>query len=256
MYNLHLSAEQLEIRDTVRDFVAQEIKPVALNANRLDACDRRLLADVLDKASQMGLRTLALSEELGGAGADALTCCIVTEELAAGDADLAAVLAETSTLGGVLFGRMTQEQRARFLPRFLDDDRYHLARASDEPDTDTTLGVNYHRPVATDVTFKTKAVRGGDGWVINGVKHCVANAPIAKLFAVEAEVEGHGAGTLLVPHDAPGLAVHEPHGGRRWYHGACGEVSFADCRVAADHLLPGEGTPTGVDGRRAAQVAA
>src|SRR5712692_4261748 len=133
MYNLHLSAEQLEIRDTVRDFVAQEIKPVALNANRLDACDRRLLADVLDKASRMGLRTLALSEELGGAGADALTCCIVTEELAVGDADLAAVLAETAALGRVLFNeRMTAPQRERFLPQFLADDRYHLALAEDE----------------------------------------------------------------------------------------------------------------------------
>ena len=204
----------------------------------------------------MGLRTLALSEELGGAGADALTCCIVTEELAAGDADLAAVLAETSALGGVLFGRMTNKQRARFLPRFLEDDRYHLARARDEPDTDTALGVNYHRPAATDVTLKTKAVRGGSDWIINGVKHCVANAPIAKLLAVEAEIEGHGAGTLLVPRDAPGLTVREPDGGRRWYHGACGEVVFADCRVPADHLLPGVMTPTDADGRRAAQLAA
>ncbi len=150
MYNLHLSAEQLEIRDTVRDFVAQEIKPVALKAERLDACDRSLLADVLDQASQMGLRTLALSEELGGAGADALTCCIVTEELAVGDADIAAVLVETSALGGVLFARMTPAQRERFLPPFLDDDRYHLALAATSPATDTALGVNYHRPTAID----------------------------------------------------------------------------------------------------------
>ena len=99
MYNLHLSPEQLEIRDTVRDFVTREIKPVALKAERLDVCDRSLLMELLDKASQMGLRTLALSEERGGAGADALTCCIVTEELAAGDADIAAVLSETSRLG-------------------------------------------------------------------------------------------------------------------------------------------------------------
>ncbi|MBO0759182.1 MAG: acyl-CoA dehydrogenase family protein, partial [Bradyrhizobiaceae bacterium] len=90
MYNLHLSAEQLEIRDTVRDFVEREIRPVVLKAERLDACDRRLPMELLNKASQMGLRTLALSEDLGGAGADHLTWCIVTEELAAGDADIAA----------------------------------------------------------------------------------------------------------------------------------------------------------------------
>src|SRR5437762_3325130 len=62
MYNLHLSPEQLEFRDTIRDFANDEIKPVTLKADRLDAGDRRLPAEVLDKASQMGLRALALSE--------------------------------------------------------------------------------------------------------------------------------------------------------------------------------------------------
>src|SRR5215204_3986684 len=135
MYNLHLSAEQLEIRDTVRDFVARKVEPVALNADRLQAPEQPLLVDVLDQASQMGLRTLALSEELGGAGGDALTCCIVSEELAAGDVDVAAVLAETSSLGRILFGElMTAAQRERFLPQFVADDRYHLALAEREPD--------------------------------------------------------------------------------------------------------------------------
>ena len=129
MYSLHLSAEQIEFRDTVRSFVDDEIKPVVLNANRLDIGDRALPMDVLDKASQMGLRTLALAEELGGVGADALTCCIVTEELAAGDAGIATVLAETSALGLALFGAMTNAQRDAFLPAFLEDDRYHLAYA-------------------------------------------------------------------------------------------------------------------------------
>src|SRR5262249_33855279 len=111
MYNLHLSAEQLEIRDTVRDFVAQEVKPRALEPRRLEKRERPLLTDALDQASQLGLRALALSEELGGAGADTLTCCIVTEELAVGDPDVAAVLAETSTLARDLFDRaMTADQ--------------------------------------------------------------------------------------------------------------------------------------------------
>ena len=114
MYDLHLTAEQIEFRDTVRDFVNDEIKPITLNAQRLDAGDRRLPIDVLRKASQIGLRTLALPEELGGVGADGLTCCIVTEELAAGDADVAAALAETCALGRLLFAKMTAEQRERF----------------------------------------------------------------------------------------------------------------------------------------------
>ena len=149
MYSLHLSAEQLEIRDTVRDFVTQEVKPVVLKADRLDACDRRLPMALLDKTSQLGLRTLALAEDHGGAGADQLTCAIVTEELAVGDADIAATFAETSRLGHLLFGRaMTPAQRDRWLPPFVDNHHCHLAFARHEPGSDVPLGVDYHRPIA------------------------------------------------------------------------------------------------------------
>src|SRR6266513_2160613 len=122
MYNLHLSPEQLQIRDAVRQFVTREVKPRALAPVRLEARERPLLTDLLDEAARMGLRTLALSEDAGGAGADTLTCCIVCEELAAGDPDMAAVLAQTWTLAHILFDRlMTPDQRERFLPAFLAD---------------------------------------------------------------------------------------------------------------------------------------
>ena len=238
MYNLHLSAEQLEIRDTIRDFVNQEIKPAALKADRLDVADRSLLTDVLEQASQMGLRALALSEERGGAGADALTACIVTEELAAGDADIAAILSETSRLGHLLFDRaMSDAQRDTFLPKFMGDDGFHLALAAHEPGTDTRLGVNYHRPVSVDAIVATKATKASDGgWIVNGAKDCVANAPIAGLFAVTATIPGRaGVGVLLVPSDAAGISVkaHE----NAWQHGACGEVTLKDCRVPSGNLL-------------------
>src|SRR5437868_5112602 len=117
MYSLHLTAEQREIRDTVREFVAQEVRTIAVNAARLEAAERAFPAAIMSKASQMGLRTLALPEDLGGAGADNLTACIVAEELAAGDVDLAQTLVETSTLGRTLFEHaMNDEQRSRFLP--------------------------------------------------------------------------------------------------------------------------------------------
>ncbi len=266
MYNLHLSAEQLEFRDTVREFVAQEVKPIAVSPQRLEAAERRLPMEILDKASEIGLRTLALSEELGGAGADNLTCCLVTEELAAGDADVAAVLAETSTLAHILFDRlMTPIQRERFLPQFLADHRYHLALADHEPETDSELGVNYHRPVASGARIKTTATRTASGdWVINGIKDCVANAPVAKLIAVQVRTEAdapgaEGVSTLLVPRETPGLAVREPADG--WYHGACGELAMRDCRVPAGNLLGVAGKSllnpgAGSSGRGAAAYAA
>src|SRR5258708_24327138 len=123
MFDLHLSAEQLEIRDTVRDFVARELKPVALKPQRLEAFEKPLLTALLDQASQMGLRTLALSEDAGGAGADNLTSCIVTEELAVGDPDIAAGLAQTAMLGRPFERLVTPQQRDRLLPPFPGGDR-------------------------------------------------------------------------------------------------------------------------------------
>jgi butyryl-CoA dehydrogenase len=258
MYDLRLSPEQLEIRDTVRDFVAQEVKPLALDPARLEAQTRPLLTGALDKAAQLGLRTLALSEEAGGAGADHLTCCIVTEELAVGDPDIAAVLAQTSTLAHALLDRlMTPQQRERFLPAFLADDRYHLALAQHEPGRGAALGINYHRAETGDRSCKTTALRADDGWVINGRKQRVANAPIARLFAVEVNTGTGGAGTLLVPSDTPGLRVTESGHGVRWRHGACGDVELADCRVPLDNLLGAEAQGLLAEaGRRIAQDAA
>jgi butyryl-CoA dehydrogenase len=243
MYSLELSPEQIEIRDTIRDLVSREIKPFAVQSARLEAGDRRLPMHLLDQASQMGLRALALSEASGGAGVDNLTCCIVTEELATGDPDIAAVLSHTATLAHVLFDQaMSAEQRSRFLPPFLTDDRCHLALADLESESDQALGVNYHRPETSDAALRTIAVRDGDTWVVNGAKTCVPNAPIAGLFAVQVQTPGmQGPSTLLVPAKSKGLTVKEPDQARRWYHGACGDVSFENVRVPAESLLGPEG---------------
>lgn len=238
MYSLQLTPEQLEIRDTIRDFVTREVKPVVLKSERLDVCDRSLPKDLLEQASQMGLRSLALSEQAGGAGADALTTCIVTEELAAGDADFAAILSETSWLSHVIFDLgLSDTAKAKYLSKFLSDDHAHLAFASGEPGNDTRLGVNYHRPAIVQPDIKTTASKAGGDFVINGIKDCVANAPVASLFAVLVNLSGR-AGVVLVPAETAGVSVkaHE----KPWQHGVCGEVTFKDVRVPADYQLEDE----------------
>lgn len=266
MYDLHLTAEQLEIRDTVRDFVEQEIKPVVLNPERLQELEWHLPLELVDKAAQLGLRTLALSEEAGGAGADSLTSCIVLEELAAGDAGVAVTLAETARLARILFDQaMTPAQRDRFLPQFVADDRFHLAVAG--PAHDAELGWGYHRPSSIEPGIEVTAVRQGGDWVINGVATFVANAPLAKLFVVQVRAgsprPGTGGCTLLVPRDTSGLSVRDhrdaapaasPEGRMNlpWYHGTRGELTFKDCRVPADHLLGKEGDVVPLDDGSAA----
>jgi alkylation response protein AidB-like acyl-CoA dehydrogenase len=254
MYSLHLSPEQLQIRDTVRDFVAQEIKPLALEPVRLEASSQPLLLEALERASQLGLRTLALSEDLGGADADNLTCCIVTEELAVGDADVAAALAQTATVTRILFENlMTPEQRARFLPAFLADHRHHIALAEHEEGRDAVLGINYHRPQESELRFSTTAVRTGDEWIVNGRKDRVVGASIAALFAVRASIGEEGATTLLVPRNTPGLTVAAGEASGRWRHGACGTLVFDNCRVPTENHLAADAALFPDEGRRIPQ---
>jgi alkylation response protein AidB-like acyl-CoA dehydrogenase len=257
MYDLHLTPEQLEFRDTVRDFVENEIKPAALHPNRLQPFEKPLLVELVDKASQMGLRTLALSEEAGGAGADGLTSCIVLEELAAGDVDIAAVLAHTSLLAHVLFDRLlTASQRAQFLPRFAEDERYHLAFAGRDPGA--SRGWSYHRALAAEDGAELAAKKQASGeWLVTGSLPFVANAPIAKVFVVQVRTDPKktgtsGMSTLLVPRDVAGLAVGEPPKATgptiRWHQGTGASVTFKDCRVPADHLVGKEGQSPLADG--------
>lgn len=246
MFSLKLNPEQIEIRRTVRQFAENEIKPIALALDREEDFDKRFPWHVLAKAEKLGLRTLALSESNGGGGVDALTDCIVAEELATADVGVAATLNHTSDLARLFFDRyMNDEQRQRFLPRFLIDERFHLAIAGHEPDTD--LGWDYHRPNIDGTGYRTKAVRDGDDWIINGTKNFITNAPIAKLILVQVQT-GHkrgglsGISMIFIERNTPGLTIHEHDKvGRRL--GSNGEISFDNCRVPNANMVNDDNGP-------------
>jgi alkylation response protein AidB-like acyl-CoA dehydrogenase len=246
MFSLKLSPEQIEIRRTVRQFAEKEIRPIALERDREEDFDKRFPWGVLAKADKLGLRTLALSEANGGGGADALTDCIVAEELAAGDVGVAATINHTSDLARLFFDHyMTDEQRRRFLPKFISDERYHLAIAGHEPDTD--LGWDYHRPIVDGTGYRTTAANEGSDWIVNGAKNFITNAPIAKLILVQVQIGPRrgglsGVGMLFVERDTPGLTIREHDKvGRRL--GSNGELAFENCRVPGINMVDSEKGP-------------
>jgi len=267
MYSLQLTSEQQEFRDAVRDFVTGEIKPVILHPDWLQQSAGRLHHELLDAAAAMGLRLLMLSEARGGAGGDQLTACIVAEELAAGDVGIAVTLATTWSLAHYLFDQaMSAEQCASYLPDFIADNQYHLAYAALAGDADAAW--RYHRPLAPAVPAGITAKRQASGdWVLDGVSGFVANAPVARLFAVQVRVDGTAdVMTVLLARDNPGLSVREPqaagHGSEavvKWYHGSGGELVLTKCRVPLADVLgdPGAGPDAGAaSGRGSPQMAA
>src|SRR5262249_33485799 len=154
------------------------------------------------------------------------------------------------TLAQAVFDRlMTAEQRARILPAFLADQRYHLALAEHEADRDAALGINYHRPQTSHAPFKTAAVRAGDGWILNGSKERVVGASLAALFVVRTSVGKNGVATLLVPRDTPGLTVIETQAATRARHRACSALAFPTCLRPRETRL-GAARPVAAYGRR------
>jgi alkylation response protein AidB-like acyl-CoA dehydrogenase len=269
MYDLHLTPEQLEFRDAIRDFVDREVKPAAIDPKRLEPFEKPLMTDFLDQLAQMGLRGLALPEDAGGAGADLLTQCVLLEEIAAGDVDLAMVLGETALLARAVHGAMSDAQRARWMPNFEGDDRFHLAliARNDAP----LQAWSYHQAVPEDAEAagepEVVATRDGKGWTVNGLAPFVSNAPVAGLFIVQAKIDGEpGTVTVLIGRDAKGIEVAEGlpsfgDGGERtrWHHGAVAPVALNDCKVGADDAIAADAAHrlfSGLAARRMVQTAA
>jgi len=236
MFDIRLSQEQREFQQLARKFAQEEIKPFAMDLDRKQNWEDRIPWDLLKKGSQLGFRTFVLQEENGGSGlSDHLTSCLVAEELAAGEIGTAYYFMLTARRARDWFElRMTPEQKAYFLPKFLSDDTYFTTVAIHEPDTD--LGFDYFTETPPTARFRTRAVEQPDGsWVINGAKNFQTVGYLAKLLVVMAQTE-KGPEAFLVEGDSPGLVRHPMSKiGRRVGDNA--EIFFDDVKVPKGRIL-------------------
>jgi alkylation response protein AidB-like acyl-CoA dehydrogenase len=237
MFDIRLSPEQREFRNLARKFAQEEIRPNAMALDREPEWEKRIPWDLLKKGSQLGFRTFVLSEENGGSGmSDHLTTCLVAEELAAGEIGTAYYFMLTARRARDWFEfRMTPEQKAYFLPKFLNDPLFFTTVCIHEPDTD--LGFDYFMETPEYAKFKTKAVEQPDGsWLINGAKNFQTVGWLSKLLVVMAQTPD-GPRAFLVEGDSKGL-VRRPIAklGRRV--GDNGELFFDDVRVPKGFIMP------------------
>lgn len=203
--------------------------------------------DVLREASKVGLRTLTLPRQDGGSGAGILTHVVVLEELMAVDPGFAAVLHQGWKLAHMIENATTPSQRAYLLPRFRDDDLCTMSIGMTEPAAGTDNILPYDSP---DGGMVTRADRQGTHWVLNGIKHYIACAGIAKLYFVLARTDfsvgvTRGTAMFFVEAGTPGLRIgriHEKVGGRLLMNG---EIVFENCRLPPQNVLGqvGEGIP-------------
>jgi alkylation response protein AidB-like acyl-CoA dehydrogenase len=228
--DFELSEEQRMVRDSVREFVRAEVAP---RAHQYDE-EARFPEEQLRGLADMGLLGMIIPEEWGGAGFDAVAYAIALEEIARADASVCVIVGVTNSVCCypiLSFG--TEEQKHKYL--------VPLARGE-------TLGAFcLSEPQAgSDATaLRTRAVRDGDDFIINGTKSWVTNGGRADTYIVMA-VTGQEGGknrvtTFIVEGNTPGLTVSsiEHKMGQRASQTA--EMSFADVRVPAANILGGEG---------------
>ena len=238
MFDIRLSDEQREFQKLARDFAQKEIKPVAMALDRESDWEKRVPWDLLKQGSQLGFRTFVLQEENGGSGmSDHITSCLVAEELAAGELGTAYYFMLTARRARDWFElRMTPEQRAYFLPKFVADDLYFTTVAIHEAETD--FGFDYFTETPDTVRLRTRAVEQPDGsWIVNGAKAYQTVGYLAKLIVLRAQTPA-GVQSFLVEGDSPGLSRRPlSKFGRRVGDNAA-EMVFDNVRVPKGRILP------------------
>ena len=241
-----LSEEQRLMRQSCRDFVDATVIPF-IRVNWQREWDmrpgERLPREILEGAEKVGIRTLGVPEEFGGAelarDSEVATFSIIAEEIARGDSGLADKLVQNWKVAILLRNVAPRHLQKKWFARLMDDPQFLLAHCLTEPRGASDRWLPYNVPEAA---MQTRAVKEGKEWVINGRKQFISNGYDAGLYVVYANTNPkagmlQGTSSFLVPRDTPGLTVarcNETLGCRFMNNG---ELVFEDMRLPEDHLL-------------------
>lgn len=169
-----LTEEQQAILEAVRDFVDNEIIPVA---NDLEHADEYPQA-IVDGLKEMGVFGLMIPEEYGGLGESLLTYALVVEEIARGWMSVSGVINTHFIVAYMLMQHGTEEQKAHYLPRMATGE-VRGAFSMSEPGCGSDVSA-----------ITSKAVKEGDDWVLNGQKMWLTNGGSSTLVAVLVRTDG------------------------------------------------------------------
>ncbi|MBC7796783.1 MAG: acyl-CoA dehydrogenase [Pyrinomonadaceae bacterium] len=224
--NFELTEEQEMARNTVREFSRNEIAPVAREFDEAEKFPRQQLNGL----AELGLLGMIIPEEYGGAGFDTVSYALALEEIAKADSSVAVIVSVTNSVCCypiLSFG--TEQQKQKYLVPLAKGEKLGAFCLS-EPQA------------GSDATnLRTKAVKDGDDYIINGTKSWVTNGGEASVYlvvAVTGETDGKREITaFLIDSDAEGVKVSsiEHKMGQRASQTA--EMSFVDVRVSKDNVL-------------------
>jgi acyl-CoA dehydrogenase len=229
MVDFEWTEEMKALKDLAHKFAEKEMIPKAPEFDKTGEFPE----EIVKKAYEVGLMNTVIPEAYGGGGLTSLETCVITEELAWGCAGMTTTISANTLATIPILIAGNEEQKMTYLGKLTSSPSL-AAFCLTEPGAGSDAGA-----------MRTKAVRDGDDYVINGQKCFITNGGYASLYSVFAitdkEKGVRGISAFIVPRDLPGVSIgkHEDKMGQRASNTT--EVIFEDVRIPKENLLGKEG---------------
>src|SRR5438874_8874277 len=220
------SEDELMVRQTVRDFVDDEVLPIIEHCNR----EEKFPVELIPKMAEMGLFGATISD-YGLPGLNNVAYGLIMQELERGDSGLRSFASVQSGL--VMFpinAYGSKEQRDYWIPKLASGEKIGCFGLT-EPDFGSNPGA-----------MRTYARRDGDSWVLNGAKAWITNGSVADVAVVWAKAEGTIRG-FIVEKGTPGFTTAYHMGKFSLRASITSQLLFEDCRIPLEYLLPETDVP-------------
>ncbi len=226
MTEFGFTEEQLMLRDMARDFVNNEIKPIAA---KIDA-DEKIPPELIKQLGELGFLGVAFPEEYGGGGFGEVGYCLMQEEMARGCMSTATFIGAHQSIGSnVIYLGGTEEQKQKYLMPLAKGEKigaFCLTEAQAGSDS---------------FNVKTRAHLDGNEWVINGEKLWITNGGLADIVSVFARTE-KGVSAFIVETSTPGYHAGPAEKKMGIKGSSTNAITFDNVRIPKENLI-------GVDGR-------
>jgi butyryl-CoA dehydrogenase/short/branched chain acyl-CoA dehydrogenase len=222
---LALSEDEQLLRDSVRKFADEAVRPLAREMDEKGVFDHSLI----EQFFALGLMGIGVPEQYGGGGGSFFEAVLAVEELSRVDPSAGVIVDVQNTLvNNAVLRWGSEEQKQRYLPKLTSEwvGAYALSEAGSGSDA---------------FALQCRAQDQGDHWLLNGQKMWITNAKEAKLFILMATLDPsagyHGVTTFLVEKDFPGFSVGKKEDKLGIRASSTCELILEDCRVPKQNLL-------------------
>lgn len=222
--DLHFTEEQIMMRNMVRDFAEDEIVPFI---ERMESGD--FPREILRKMGELGLMGIIVPEEYGGSGMDYMSYIIALHEISKVSATIGVILSVHTSVGTspiLYFG--TEEQKQKYVPKLASGEylgAFCLTEANAGSDARS---------------LRTKAVKQGDYYILNGSKMFITNGGEADIYIVFAKTGQTEVTAFIVEKDTPGLIIGKDEHKMGLSGSRTVQLTFEDMKVPVENRL-GEG---------------